>query len=192
MINDVTKVNPIYSAIEYWQRWKPYAHKSLHRYTNDPDIHGNLDYELYLFFRRAIQNFDYNRNVISYIVNSIRGLVLRGFSKSKGKYKKAALEIINESPLELKEHSYLDTTVDDYLMQKYILKYISRLDGRAQFIIKHYYGLDNSEVLTMVDMAKILKISPRKVRRIRERGIKKIRSILNNRQIYNMEDFINE
>lgn len=188
-MKDATKVNPVYSTIDYWKKWRPYAHKALKRYTNDQDLHGNFDYELYLFFKRAVNLFDNNRNIRAYIRSTIKGLAMRLFGKPY-KYTKTNDEIITEPQENTVRLSYIDTTVDDYLMQQHLLKYISRLDKRDQYIIKHYYGLDNKEVLTMVDMAKILGISPTKVRWIRERGTKKLRSIITNKGL-TMEDFIN-
>lgn len=55
-----------------------------------------------------------------------------------------------------------------------------------------YFGIAPYTQTYLKDIAKKLGISATRARAIKEQGLNKWRSILNNRQIYNMEDFINE
>ena len=131
-------------------------------------------------------------SVSTYIKTVVRRFVRRFFIYGDNKYSKSEKENI---PLEnVNPRAYdIDTTLDDFLVAQQLSKYINRLDARQQTIIRMYYGLSPFEdELNFIDISKILKVSPERCKAIRNQAFRKLRSIFNNKGIYNMEDFINE
>lgn len=176
---NIDKVQPVYSAIDYWKKWRPYAHTALYRYTSDPDTHGNLDYELWLFFNRASKMFNRNRNILAYIRKTIRMLCCRLFTRAKGKYIKANTEIITDNPLRFEtKKSFIDITLDDYLLNRKLNQYINRLPVRHQTVIRMYFGLAPFNRMDSVEISKYLNCTPMRVLHIKDRSLTLLRQMI--------------
>lgn len=180
-MNDITKVQPVYSAIDYWKRWRPYAHTALYRYTSDPDTHGDLDYRLWMFFKRASKLFDKNRNILAYIRKTIKMICRRVFTRSKGKYLKATEEIITDNPFQYnKKERSIDITVDDYLLKRKINQYINRLPVRYQTVTKMYFGLEPFNRMNSVEISEYFNCTPARILHIKDKSLKLLRQMITN------------
>lgn len=187
---NVNKVQPVYSALDYWHKWRPYAHHIMRDYTNDIELHVSLDDDLWFLFKRILSSIDKTKNVINYIKRSIKGLVLTIVRRKDFKYYKSQYEdSLDDYPIEKK--GTIDFTLDDYLISSSLLKYINKLPENEKDVIKRYYGLDGFKELNSIEIAKIYNLSSARIRAIRERGVKRLRSWLTARDL-KMEDFINE
>lgn len=147
---------------------------------------------------KAIDKFDTNRDVkfISYAVWWIRQSIqeflkkkqikdsielLEDDSIKKPKFDNKINDEINDDDDDLDEGIVLiDDTFSNQLdaKQKAVINnLLSKLDERAQFIIKSYYGFD-SDCMTLEEIGEKLKLSRERVRKIKEKNLRILRSEL--------------
>ena len=178
----INKVQPINNALDYWHKYRPWAHKYLNHYTRDPDLHGNLDSELWYLLLRILNNVQNYRTLSNYIKESIRGIAKRIKDRLGYKYGKRdlSLEQIDYDKFEPVE---LNITLDEYLERKAILKYVNRLPSR-QAIVPPF------NKMSLVEIARETNITPAAIREVKEAGLKRLRRMLKVDGIYNVKDFI--
>lgn len=146
---------------------------------------------------KAIDKFDTNRDVkfISYAVWWIRQSIQEFLKK---KQIKDSIELLEDDSIkkpkfdnkindEINEDDDLDegiVLIDDTFSnqldakQKAVINnLLSKLDERAQFIIKSYYGFD-SDCMTLEEIGKKLNLSRERVRKIKEKNLRILRSEL--------------
>lgn len=145
---------------------------------------------------KAIDKFDVNRDVkfISYAVWWIRQSIQEFL---KRKQTKDSFELLDDDNTKPKHINYFDDDtneeenldnrallIDDTFSnqldgkQKIIINnLLSKLDDRAQFIIKSYYGFD-SDCMTLEEIGKKLNLSRERVRKIKEKNLRILRSEL--------------
>lgn len=148
---------------------------------------------------KAIDKFDVNRDVkfISYAVWWIRQSIQEYLKKKQttdsferldddnaqmgGKHRLHNDDDDFADSYELDERmSVLDDTFSNNLdgKQKLLINnLLSKLDTRAQFIIKSYYGFD-SDSMTLEEIGKKLNLSRERVRKIKEKNLRILRSEL--------------
>ncbi len=186
----INKVQPVYNTLDYWHKYRPWAHKYLRNYTNDPDVHGNLDTELWYLLKRILSNVKDPTTLVNYIKESIRGKVKRLKDRLGYKYKKRDLQL-SDVNYEFYEAPKLDITLDEYLNKQALLKYINLLPQKQIEVIKQYFGIDVEQSKTQVQIAQDMNVSQPRIYNLKEMGLKRLRSIMNSRNIYSIEDFIN-
>lgn len=145
---------------------------------------------------KAIDKFDVNRDVkfISYAVWWIRQSIQEFLKKKQAKDSFELLDddnkkskIVNSFDDEINDEDEFDSRmvlIDDTFSnqldgkQKTIINnLLSKLDERAQFIIKSYYGFD-SDCMTLEEIGKKLNLSRERVRKIKEKNLRILRSEL--------------
>lgn len=151
---------------------------------------------------KAIDKFDINRDVkfISYAVWWIRQSIQEFLKKKQAKDSFELLDddnkkskIVNSFDDEINDEDEFDSRmvlIDDTFSnqldgkQKTIINnLLSKLDERAQFIIKSYYGFD-SDCMTLEEIGKKLNLSRERVRKIKEKNLRILRS-----ELLLMDDF---
>lgn len=151
---------------------------------------------------KAIDKFDVNRDVkfISYAVWWIRQSIQEFLKKKQAKDSFELLDddnkkskIVNSFDDEINDEDEFDSRmvlIDDTFSnqldgkQKTIINnLLSKLDERAQFIIKSYYGFD-SDCMTLEEIGKKLNLSRERVRKIKEKNLRILRS-----ELLLMDDF---
>lgn len=151
---------------------------------------------------KAIDKFDINRDVkfISYAVWWIRQSIQEFLKKKQTKDSFELLDDDNKKPKivnsfddEINDEDEFDSRmvlIDDTFSnqldgkQKTIINnLLSKLDERAQFIIKSYYGFD-SDCMTLEEIGKKLNLSRERVRKIKEKNLRILRS-----ELLLMDDF---
>ena len=60
--------------------------------------------------------------------------------------------------------------------KKILSSLLSILSPRERFVIENYYGVNNNNELTLIEIGGKLRLSSERVRQIKERGLKKLRS----------------
>ena len=148
---------------------------------------------------KAIDKFDINRDVkfISYAVWWIRQSIQEFLKK---KQTKDSFEILEDDNVKkIKTSNDVDDDFNDFdceefnegivliddtfsnqldIRQKSIINsLLSKLDDRAQYIIKSYYGFD-SDCMTLEEIGKKLNLSRERVRKIKEKNLRILRSEL--------------
>ena len=151
---------------------------------------------------KAIDKFDVNRDVkfISYAVWWIRQSIQEFLKKKQAKDSFELLDNDNKKPKivnsfddEINDEDEFDSRmvlIDDTFSnqldgkQKTIINnLLSKLDERAQFIIKSYSGFD-SDCMTLEEIGKKLNLSRERVRKIKEKNLRILRS-----ELLLMDDF---
>lgn len=185
----INKVQPVNNTLDYWHKYRPWAHKYLNHYTKDQDLHGNLDSELWFLLKRILNNVRDYKTLGNYIKDSIRGIAKRIKDRLGYKYGKhdLSLEKIDYDKLKPVE---LNVTLDEYLERKALLKYIDRLSEKQAIVIKKYFGIAPYSKTTLKKLGEEMGVSGVMVRLIKEAALKRLKSMMNNKGIYNIEDFI--
>jgi len=142
---------------------------------------------------KAMDKFDYNKGykTISYSVWWIRQSILEAIKKRNTMSgddlpENKLFEDDEFSDIEdYDDSSYEnDEYVEEYDMDKYfgpeekklVSLLIPCLSEKESLIITDYYGLDDSEELTLEEIGKKLKLTKERVRQIKETALKKLRS----------------
>ena len=188
----IDKVQPIqYSAYEYWKKYKPYAHKILHNYTDDADLHDNLNSSLYFMFCSICRYINYSKFPISYIKEAIKRLARRLFNYNGYKYKVSQIE--KREPL-LKDDlvSHLDITLDDYLINKQIKRLLATLPEKHRLILLMHFGIAPYNKMTYNEIAEKLNMSWVNASKLEKTAIKRLKKELNNNRYFSVNDFITE
>lgn len=186
---NIHRVNPVNNALDYWHRWKPYAHQCLEKDSHNDYWTTIIDEELYKFFVRIIDKIDPNKSLISYIKTSIKGIARRILERRDYKYLMSKYEnSIEDLPVEPAES--LDINLDDFMINSALEKYLNRLPKKYKEVLKMYFGISPYVKMTLKEIAAAYGLSITAIRLTKERALKRLKDILNKKGIYNMEDFI--
>jgi RNA polymerase primary sigma factor len=60
--------------------------------------------------------------------------------------------------------------------KKIVSSLLSVLTPREKYVIENYYGVNDNNELTLIEIGSELKLSSERVRQIKERGLRKLRS----------------
>ena len=131
---------------------------------------------------KAIDKFDESKDVkfISYAVWWIRQSI-QDFIKKKNirdsieKLEYESIRSNNDAYDILPKYDIEDSESFKLKQKKIIEKLLVKLDKRARFIIMSYYGLNDKE-MTLEEIGKILKISKERVRKIKEKNLRILKS----------------
>ena len=166
------------------------------RYTGRGVSIGELISEGNMGLIKAIEKFDESQDVkfISYAVWWIRHSMLDVIKRNKMiKYVELDHDEGNIKTLDRKLTDDEDEMVssDDVLysneheernreineeQKKILSSLLSILSPRERFVIENYYGVNNNNELTLIEIGGKLRLSSERVRQIKERGLKKLRS----------------
>lgn len=145
---------------------------------------------------KAIDKFDPTNDVkfISYAIWWIKHEMLDAINKNKSTmFVKIEEENANNVKLERKLIDDEDESVTSYdtmfssteeeseneskkIRKDVIKKLLSALNPRERFVIEKYYGIDDNEELTLLEIGDKLNISSERVRQIKGQSLKKMRS----------------
>ena len=145
---------------------------------------------------KAIDKFDPTNDVkfISYAIWWIKHEMLDAINKNKSTmFVKIEEENTNNVKLERKLIDDEDESVTSYdtmfssteeeseneskkIRKDVIKKLLSALNPRERFVIEKYYGIDDNEELTLLEIGDKLNISSERVRQIKGQSLKKMRS----------------
>lgn len=142
---------------------------------------------------KAINKFDEKKDVkfISYAVWWIRQSIQECLKKKQLSSSVEILnhDILNQNSDEIEEENNLenqynsglvdnkDMVQQEAIKDKIINKLLSKLDNRSQFILKSYYGFDQ-KAMTLDAIGKKLNLSRERVRKIKEKNLRILRSEL--------------
>lgn len=162
---------------------KPYIGMGL----SYPDLiaEGNLG------LMKAIDKFDYKRGLktISYSVWWIKQTILEALNERNG-FKHDELPQDFEKPVDFdaeddynikavsdnyKERDDMNP-MDDWEMKKIVKNLLGCLTDRERKIIEYYYGIGDHDEMTLEDIGRALNLTKERVRQIKERAMKKLRS----------------
>ncbi len=145
---------------------------------------------------KAIDKFDPTKDVkfISYAIWWIKHEMLDAINKNKSTmFVKIEEENANNVKLERKLIDDEDESVTSYdtmfssteeeaeneskkIRKDVIKKLLSGLNQRERFVIEKYYGIDDNEELTLLEIGDKLNISSERVRQIKGQSLRKMRS----------------
>jgi RNA polymerase primary sigma factor len=145
---------------------------------------------------KAIDKFDYEKGykTISYSVWWIRQSILEALKERVGiegeslpqdfekqnTFDEEGYEVDNNVEEEYIDNSSMDELKTDEL-KKVIYSLIDCLTEREQYVISEYFGLNTKEGLTLEEIGKNMGLTKERVRQIKEKALKKLRSeALNN------------
>jgi RNA polymerase primary sigma factor len=166
------------------------------KYTGRGISIGELISEGNMGLIKAVDKFDESQDVkfISYAVWWIRHAMLDCIKKNKMiRYVELDHEDGNSKTLERKLTDDEDEMIssDDVLFsnehdernretneeqKKIVSGLLSILSPREKFVIENYYGVNNRNELTLIEIGDELKLSSERVRQIKEKGLRKLRS----------------
>ena len=166
------------------------------KYTGRGISIGELISEGNMGLIKAVDKFDESQDVkfISYAVWWIRHAMLDCIKKNKMiRYVELDHEDGNSKTLERKLTDDEDEMIssDDVLFsnehdernretneeqKKIVSGLLSILSPREKFVIENYYGVNNKNELTLIEIGDELKLSSERVRQIKEKGLRKLRS----------------
>lgn len=145
---------------------------------------------------KAFDKFDYNKGykTISYSVWWIRQTILEALKERAGIEGDSLPEDFEKQTNSDSDNYDTDTVIDDVYvdtssindfkteeMKKTIFSLIDCLSEREQNVIIDYFGLNSSECMTLEEIGKNLGLTKERVRQIKEKALKKLRSeVLNN------------
>lgn len=145
---------------------------------------------------KAFDKFDYNKGykTISYSVWWIRQTILEALKERAGIEGDSLPEDFEKQTNSDSDNYDTDTVIDDVYvdtssindfkteeMKKTIFSLIDCLSEREQNVIVDYFGLNSSECMTLEEIGKNLGLTKERVRQIKEKALKKLRSeVLNN------------
>lgn len=197
----INKIKPIdNNVMNYWHRWKPYAHKCLSKYTNDDDLFCNLDGDLFKLFNRIVPKLREEGNIFGYIKQSIKGLVYR-IAKYKGtKYCKREVlfdmtndtNFYNTREYMHDEQTKLDTTINDWLMKRYVNYYLALLPERWATILKMYFGISPYKEHNLQEIAEAFGFSQARAFDIKKRAMDRLNKLMNNNKKCTIGDILYE
>lgn len=197
----INKVEPVYNPLNYYHKWLNYARVCLYRHTQDIDIHGNLDGDVWELLKAANERNTDDKKIIQYIKLSIKRLVKKlVIYRLSSKYSKYSIPIdINDCAKVIDESGdtenavrKLDITLDSYLSAKLIRRYMQLLPRDWQIILGMYYGLSPYRTASLKEIAAILNISSQAVAQKKNKAILRLRKFLDSNSKFNLEDYINE
>jgi RNA polymerase primary sigma factor len=104
--------------------------------------------------------------------------------------KKASLEAPVGGDKESSLADFIETTgigdtekeIDRFVQHEEVLDLLSNLSERERSILDLRFGINDSKPKTLAEIAKLLKISRERVRQIEERGIKKLKKMLKEKE----------
>ena len=145
---------------------------------------------------KAIDKFDYEKGykTISYSVWWIRQSILEALKERVGiegeslpqdfekqnTFDEDGYEIDNNIEEEYIDNSSMDELKTDEL-KRVIYGLIDCLTEREQYVVSEYFGLNTKEPLTLEEIGKNMGLTKERVRQIKEKALKKLRSeALNN------------
>jgi RNA polymerase primary sigma factor len=166
------------------------------KYTGRGISIGELISEGNMGLIKAVDKFDESQDVkfISYAVWWIRHAMLDCIKKNKMiRYVELGHEDGNSKTLERKLTDDEDEMIssDDVLFsnehdernretneeqKKIVSGLLSILSPREKFVIENYYGVNNRNELTLIEIGDELKLSSERVRQIKEKVLRKLRS----------------
>ena len=144
---------------------------------------------------KAFDKFDHSKGykTISYSVWWIRQSILEALkerARIEGDSLPEDFEKQNDSETDnydtdtIVDDVYVDNSISDFKteeLKKTIATLIDCLNEREQLVISDYFGLNNDEGLTLEEIGKNLGLTKERVRQIKEKALKKLRSeALNN------------
>lgn len=185
----INRVQPINNTLDYWHKYRPWAHRYLNNYTKDADLHGNLDSDLWYLLLRILDSVKDYKTLSNYIKGSIRGIVKKIKDRLGYKYAKQDLSL-SQIDYDKCAQVELNITLDEYLERRALLKYVNRLPERQAIVIKKYFGIAPFNQTTMVDIAKEMHVTPTMVHLIKKAGLKRLKNMMNFNGIYDVKDFI--
>lgn len=197
----INKVEPVYNPLNYYHKWLNYARVCLYRHTQDIDIHGNLDGDVWELLKAANERNTDDKKIIQYIKLSIKRLVKKlVIYRLSSKYSKYSIPIdINDCAKVIDESGdtenavhKLDITLDSYLNARLIKNYIQLLPKDWQVILNMYYGLSPYRSATLKEISEVLNTSWQDVAQKKNRALNRLRNYLNNNSKFKLEDYINE
>jgi RNA polymerase primary sigma factor len=166
------------------------------KYTGRGVSIGELISEGNMGLIKAVEKFDESQDVkfISYAVWWVRHAMLDAIKRNKIiKYVELDHEDGNSKTLERKVTDDEDEMVssDDVMysnehderkretneeQKKVVSSLLAILSPREKFVIENYYGVNNKNELTLIEIGDELKLSSERVRQIKEKGLRKLRS----------------
>ena len=166
------------------------------RYTGRGVSIGELISEGNMGLIKAVDKFDETQDVkfISYAVWWIKHSMLDAIKRNKLiSYVELNHEDGNDSTIERKVTDDEDEMIssDDVMysneheekrretneeQKKVVSSLLSVLTPREKFVIENYYGVNNKNELTLIEIGAELKLSSERVRQIKEKGMRKLRS----------------
>jgi RNA polymerase primary sigma factor len=144
---------------------------------------------------KAMEKFDYEKGykTISYSVWWIRQSILEALKERAGiegeslpeDFEKQNLMDGNEENIDyIVKSEYIDygnTDSNNEELKQVILNLTECLTEREQYIITEYYGLNSNENMTLEEIGDAIGLTKERVRQIKEKALKKLRSeALNN------------
>lgn len=145
---------------------------------------------------KAIDRFDYEKGykTISYSVWWIRQSILEALKERKGiEGESLPQDCEKQNSLEEDDYAVDNVVKDEYIdygstdelktdeLKKVIVGLIDCLSEREKYVISEYFGLNSKECLTLEEIGDTIGLTKERVRQIKEKALKKLRSeALNN------------
>lgn len=139
---------------------------------------------------RAMDKFDYEKGykTISYSVWWIKQSILEALKERAGiegeglpqDFEKQIEDDIEEIDEDMNiENEFIDDNENDFKcdeLKKIILMLVDCLNDREQYVITEYFGLNSKKSLTLEEIGNTMGLTKERVRQIKEKALKKLRS----------------
>ena len=142
---------------------------------------------------KAIDKFDEHKDVrfISYAVWWIKQSIIESINKKRmlnfvdiNNGEMNAIENIKSDFTEIEDNNYFDLSNEDVRKEdeikekqfEIVSEIISKLPDRERDIIETYYGLNDKDELTLLEIGKKYNLTSERVRQIKKKCLKKLRS----------------
>lgn len=185
----IERVTPTQDVFKNWQRYRHYVHTMLNKTTNDPEIHEELDGNLFFWIKRITELYDPKKGELHpYAKRAFQRRVQR-FVDYTIKDRKKCFPV-EDFPTIQDETVNLDTDIETYMYERQLLKYLASIPKRESLILKLYYGIQGFKEHTTMEIAKLLDISFQRVNQIRVRALERLKKYFQLHNINSMEDMI--